>query len=182
MLSQKRQILKNKIQRGEVKGFTIAGNLTHKAALAYKNDNLMNYFKELGIEFENIGGLEYTDAAISIYIPRDSKTIQFFTLKINNNKIYSTLEAAEKLFYDIFDYYEVALSPFVMEAIISGESLSLNDLLIHTCLQQKEISARTNVDYKFLNNLLNAKRDMSIDTFKKIYNEFPLLPWELFLK
>lgn len=199
----KKEILFKLIEDNKIKTCTIIGIPTNKLKDAYfSGTDLTKMFEEdkvdykvpkdkrydVNIETESVelSEIDYM-TNVGIYFPiidHKYQCCELCSISIKDSSL--TVENIEKIISNYFDeilyYYQFSLSPYHFNKIASNESLTFGDILLFCGDKQAEIARNIGKSRQIMSDMKSGKCKCNIEVLALLMREYPLLPWNYFIK
>lgn len=180
----KKDLLKKMISEGGIKSCTILGVPTKELVEKYfdRSYDLLNLFNKYDIKYK-LG--PYNDSSVSVYFPSfHRKTYTDICSITINNPTIEQIDNVSHLFDSIEDYYQADIAPLFIDKIVGldEDPLSFSDILTIIPESQSEIARRIGKARQILSDIKVGKTNITINVLRPLMNEYPLIPWNYFLR
>ncbi|MEF9991275.1 MAG: helix-turn-helix transcriptional regulator [Peptostreptococcaceae bacterium] len=184
MLLKKEKLIKM-IEDKIIKSCTMIGVPTKELQeFWFKNRDLLNLFEKYDINYE-LGKFE--DSSVSIYFPNFLRTqlTELCAITVNNPTIEQVNNITKYLFEDTLDYYQVSVSPGLINKIVEiyPEPLTFSDmLLLIPEKSQSSIAEKVGKSRQAIGDIKSGKNKLTLEVLNKLMKLYPLLPWSEFVE
>lgn len=183
----KKDLLKSLIRDKKVRSCTIVGAPTQELIDSYldENNNLDDLYSKYGLT-NNSNVSSIYDTTISTYIPNwDNKDVTDICSITIKNPTEEIIDNIESLFVFIEEYYQVDVPPSMICRMIGmfSESIAFSDILYLLPIgRQGDLAELIGKSKQLISDMKTGKSKITIDVLRVLMREFPLLPWEYFIK
>lgn len=186
----KKELLESLIKSNKVDSCTFIGKPTEEVItrLIKEKEDARTLLDKYEIRYTYYEDLinDVHEASVGIYMPQNNgEYIKDIFAVIIENPTLKHVEQMNHLFESIEEYYQADITLPVVDYIIgiNNSPIDFSDMLsIIPAKSQTEIAEKVGKSKQLITDIKSGKSHVTFDLLKSLMNEYPLLPWDYFIK
>ena len=188
----KKEYLQLMVQEEKVKSCTIIGRPTKELIDFYftSNSDIRDLLDKHNIEyimysFSEPGEADVWTPNLGVYFPIfDKKFSTEVCSIIITNPTVNQIEQIKYLFNSIDEYYQVTVYPVYINKIVGIDKRALDFAEVLSLIPDKQnvIAEKIGKSKQLISDIKSGKSRLTLDVLKALIKEYPLLPWDNFIR